>query len=77
MRHGGVGADTRGLVIAMQQYSRQHVVDVLHTLRDPELADEASRDLPDPVEANRLEAWFTQHGYSYDNDVISRMGGSP
>ena len=53
------------------------MVDNLNRLGYRELADEASRDLPDPVEANRLEAWFTQHGYSYDNDVISRMGGSP
>jgi hypothetical protein len=65
------------LVIVMEQYSRQYVVDNLNRLGYGELADEASRDLPDPVEANRLEAWFTQRGYSYDNDVISRMGGSP
>ncbi len=39
-------------VIAMQ-YSRQHVVNVLHRLGYTELADEASRDLPDPVDINR------------------------
>jgi len=64
------------LVIAMQQYSRKHVVDVLHTLQRPDLADEASRDLPDPVEVDRLEAWMMQHGLSYD-EMVSRMGGSP
>jgi len=64
------------LVIAMQQYSRQHVVDVLHTLRDPGLADEASRDLPDPVDIDRLVAWMMKHGLSYD-EMVSRMGGSP
>ena len=63
-------------MIAMQQYSRQHVVDVLHTLRRPDLADKASRDLPDPVDINRLEEWCVEHGLSQD-DVISRMGGSP
>jgi hypothetical protein len=63
------------LVIAMQ-YRRQTVVDVLHTLRYPELADEASRDLPDPVDINRLEEWMMQHGLSHD-DMVSQMGGSP
>jgi hypothetical protein len=60
-----------------QQYSRQYVVDMLNRLGYTQLADEASRDLPDPVDANQVEAWCTQHGLSWDNDVISRMGGSP
>jgi hypothetical protein len=63
------------LVIAMQ-YSRQHVVDVLHTLRYPELADEASRDLPDLVDINRLQEWMMRHGLSRDA-MVSQMGGSP
>ena len=58
------------------QYSRQHVIDVLHRLRYPELADEASRDLPDPVDIDRLKAWVTQHGLSHD-EMVSQMGGSP
>jgi hypothetical protein len=58
------------------QYSRQHVVDVLHTLRSPELADEALRDLPDPVDINRLEEWMMQHGLSREA-MVSQMGGSP
>jgi len=52
------------------------VVDVLRTLRYPELADEASRDLPDPVDINRLENWAIQHGLSRDA-MVSQMGGSP
>jgi hypothetical protein len=72
---GGVGL-IEGLVIAMEQYSRQHVVDELNRLGYKELADEASRELPDPVDINRLVAWCTQHGLSED-EVISRMGGSP
>ena len=60
----------------MQEYSRQHVVDVLHTLRRPDLADEVSRDLPDPVDIDRLVAWMLQHGLSYD-EMVSRLGGSP
>ena len=63
-------------MIAMQQYSRQHVVDVLHTLQRPDLADEASRDLPDPVDIDRLAAWMMQYGLSRD-EMVSRMGGSP
>ena len=63
-------------MIAMQEYSRQHVVDVLHTLRRPDLADEVSRDLPDPVDIDRLVAWMLEHGLSYD-EMVSRLGGSP
>ena len=65
-----------GSVIAMQEYSMKHVVDVLHTLQRQDLADEASRDLPDPVDIDRLVAWMIQHGLSRD-EMISRMGGSP
>jgi hypothetical protein len=64
------------LVIVMQQYSRQHVVDLLHTLQRPDLADEASRDLPDPVDIDQLVPWMLQRGLSRD-EIVSRMGGSP
>jgi hypothetical protein len=63
-------------VIGMQQYSRQHVVNLMHTLQRPDLADEASQDLPDPVDVDRLAAWFTRHGLSHD-EMVSQMGGSP
>ena len=75
MRHGGVGS-TEGSVIAVQEYSRQDVVELLIRLGYRELADEASRDLPDPVDAYQLEAWCLRHGLPQD-EVISRMGGSP
>lgn len=52
------------------------MVDVLHSLHSPDLADEASRDLPDPVDIDRLAAWMMQHGLSLD-EMVSRMGGSP
>ena len=52
------------------------MVDELNRMGYTELADEASRDLPDPVDLNHLEEWCMQHGLSRD-DVISRMGGSP
>jgi hypothetical protein len=60
----------------MHYKSRQDVVDVLHTLRYPELADEAARELPDPVDINRLMAWLMQHGLTRDA-IVSQMGGSP
>ena len=60
----------------MQEYSRQYVVDELNRLGYRDLAAEASLDLPNPVDINRLEAWCMQHGLPLD-DVISRMGGSP
>jgi hypothetical protein len=75
MRHGSVEL-TEDLVIVMEQWSRQYVVDGLNRMGYTELADEASRDLPDPVDLNHLEEWSIQHGLSRD-DVISRMGGSP
>ena len=61
---------------SQQQYSRQYAVDLLKRLGYGELADEALRELPDPVDERRLEAWCAQHGLSY-SILISRMGGSP
>ena len=64
-------------MIVMEHWSRQHVVDEqLNRMGYTELAVEASRDLPDPVDIDRLEEWCLEHGLSQD-DVISRMGGSP
>ena len=59
-----------------EQYSRQDVVDVLRHAGWSELADEAWRTLPDPVDITQLEAWAIQHGVSYDT-LKSRFGGSP
>lgn len=68
----------RGLVIAMEleQYRRQHVVDLLNREGYTQLAEEAQRVLPDPVDVNRLAEWAMQHGLTHD-DLISQMGGSP
>ena len=52
------------------------MVDSLRHLGYLQMADEASRDLPDPVDIDRLQAWVTQHGLSHD-ELVSRMGGSP
>jgi hypothetical protein len=58
------------------QVARQHVVDVLRVAGLPELAEEAYRALPDPVEYNHAERFLAQYGITKD-DLISRRGGSP
>ncbi|HEY6315641.1 MAG TPA: hypothetical protein VIY52_33200 [Streptosporangiaceae bacterium] len=52
------------------------MVDELNRLGYRELTEEASRDLPDPVDVHQISAWGIQHGLSFD-DLISQMGGSP
>lgn len=63
------------MVIGMQ-YSRQQVADTLRRCGFPELADEASRVLPDLIDRDQLEEWGVEHGVTI-NDLISHMGGSP
>ena len=62
-------------VVAVQ-LTRQHVVDVLRTAGLPELADEALRDLPDPVDSEQVAAWAVPYGINM-GDLVSRVGGSP
>jgi hypothetical protein len=62
-------------VVAVQ-LTRQHVVDVLRRAGLPEMADEALRDLPDPVDNEQVAAWAVPYGINM-GDLISRMGGSP
>jgi hypothetical protein len=62
-------------VVAVQ-LTRQHVVDVLRRAGLPEMADEALRDLPDPVDREQVAAWAVPYGINM-GDLISRMGGSP
>ena len=56
--------------------TRQHVVDILRIAALPEVAEEASRLLPDPVEYDRAERFLAQYGITKD-ELISRRGGSP
>ena len=58
------------------QVTRQHVVGILRTAGLPELAEEARRVLPDPVEYNHAARFLFQYSITKD-DLISRMGGSP
>jgi hypothetical protein len=65
----------KGLVIAMH-YSRQQVVDVLARCGFSQLADEALRVLPDPIDSDQLDEWGVKYGLTI-NDLISQRGGSP
>ena len=58
------------------QVTRQHVVDILRIAVLPDLAEEARRALPDPVEYNYAERFLAQYGVTKD-ELISRRGGSP
>ncbi len=58
------------------QVTRQHVVDILRSAALPDLAEEALRALPDPVEYNHAERFLAQYGITKD-ELISRRGGSP
>jgi hypothetical protein len=58
------------------QFPRQDIVTNLRRTGYGELADEAVRTLPDPVDLDQLMAFAQSHGVSRD-DLISEMGGSP
>jgi hypothetical protein len=58
------------------QYTRQEVVRMLRKAGFREAADEAMRDLPDPVELDHVQDWGIQRGITRDV-LISQMGGSP
>jgi hypothetical protein len=58
------------------QVTRRHVVDRLRMAALPDLAEEALRALPDPVEYNHAERFLAQYGITKD-ELISRRGGSP
>ena len=58
------------------QYTRQEVVRMLRKAGFGEAADEAMRDLPDPVDLDHVQDWGRQRGITRDV-LISQMGGSP
>ena len=62
--------------VAEMRYSRREIAEILRRTGYVELADEAERVLPDPVDSDQLRAFAAPHGVSID-DVISEMGGSP
>jgi hypothetical protein len=56
--------------------NRQWVVDTLRRLGFQDVADEASRVLPDEVDRKQLGEFCDKHGVSRDA-LNDRMGGSP
>jgi hypothetical protein len=58
------------------QVSKQSVIAFLRGLGFPDIADEAERDLPDPVELRQVQEFGERHGITRD-ELINRMGGSP
>lgn len=56
--------------------SRQWVVDMLRRMGYSQEADDAARELPDPVDLEQLAAFGNRHGISRA-ELMSRMGGSP
>ncbi len=55
---------------------RQWVINTLRRLGYARAADEAERDLPDPVSMDELRKFGDRHGISHD-ELVQRMGGSP
>jgi hypothetical protein len=58
------------------EYPLQHLVSVLRRTGLTEVADEAERTLPDPVDSATMERFCTAHGLTKDA-LMDRMGGSP
>jgi hypothetical protein len=58
------------------EYSRREIVAILRRTGYTELADEAERVLPDPIDIDQLMAFAQSHGVDRDT-FISEMGGSP
>jgi hypothetical protein len=65
----------RSSVVAME-LTRQHVIDVLRKAGLPEMAEEAERALPDPVDSEQAAEWAIPYGINMD-ELVNRMGGSP
>ncbi len=58
------------------QSSKQDVVDMLRRTGLADIADEAMRVLPDPVDLDHTAGILESYGVTMD-ELISRMGGSP
>lgn len=58
------------------EYSKQEVVDVLQRCGLLDMADEATRVLPDPVDFATLDKFVAPYDLTID-ELVSRMGGSP
>ena len=56
--------------------SRQHLVEVLRRTGLTEVAAEALRTLPDPIERPELDRFCRDHGLSAQS-LMERLGASP
>jgi hypothetical protein len=56
------------------QYSREHLASTLRRTGFPEVAEEALKVLPDPVDEHEIAAFLTPYGITMD-ELVSRMGG--
>jgi hypothetical protein len=56
--------------------AKREIVELLRRAGHFEVADEADRSLPDPVELQRAAEFGARYGITRD-ELISRMGGSP
>jgi hypothetical protein len=68
------GSSVRRVVAV--QHSRQEVVRMLRKSGFGEAADEAMRELPDPVDLDHVQEWGRQRGITRDV-LTSQMGDSP
>jgi hypothetical protein len=57
------------------QYSREHFASTLRQSGFREVAEEALRVLPDPVEGDQIAAFLAPYGITLD-ELVSRMGGT-
>ena len=55
---------------------RQWVIDLLRRLGYTQAAEEAARELPDPVSLEEIRRFGDRHGISRD-ELMSQLGGSP
>ena len=55
---------------------RQWVIDLLRRLGYTQAAEDAARELPDPVSLEEVMRFADRYGISRD-EVMSQMGGSP
>jgi hypothetical protein len=63
-------------VLIVMLISKQELLRVLRRAGLAEVAEEADRALPDPVELERAAEFGMRYGVTRD-ELISRMGGSP
>ncbi|MGD0243475.1 MAG: hypothetical protein ABSB59_24595 [Streptosporangiaceae bacterium] len=57
-------------------HDRQWLVDSLRRVGLTQAAEDAVRELPDPVSIEEIQKFADRHGIPKD-EIISRMGGSP